>query len=303
MIYNSLPHLLTTKAVRLDWYSFQDIRHGNEVNTMGNNRLQGKVAIVTGSGQGIGRAIAVVFAQEGASVVVATRTEKTGRETVEQIRAEGGDAILVGADIGTISAINRVVGTTLDTYGQIDVMVHNAASFLGGLIEEYKDEDLDTVLAVNLKACFRLAHACIPHMRKQGGGRILITSSVTGPRVAMPGTSYYAASKAGVNGFIRTAAVELAADNITVNGVEPGFILTPAMDLLADENARAEMARYIPKGELGEPNDIAYAMLYLAGDEAKYVTGQTLVVDGGSTLPESPVYMNETEGVQTLQGS
>ena len=270
---------------------------------MGNNRLQNKVAIVTGSGQGIGAAIAQVFAREGARVVVATRTEKTGQETVTQIRAEGGEAILISTDIGKAASIDKVVNKTLDVYGQIDIMVHNAASFLGGLVEEYKDEDLDTVLAVNLKACFRLAYACIPHMRKQGAGRLLFTSSVTGPRVAMPGTSYYAASKAGVNGFIRTAAVELAADNITVNGVEPGFILTPAMDLLADDNARAEMARYIPKGELGEPNDIAYAMLYLAGEEAKYVTGQTLVVDGGSTLPESPVYMNETEGIQTLQGS
>ena len=136
---------------------------------MGNNRLQNKVAIVTGSGQGIGAATARVFAQEGARVVVATRTEKTGRETVGQIKAEGGEAILVGADIGTISAINRVVDTTLDTYGQIDIMVHNAASFLGGLVEEYKDEDLDTVLAVNLKACFRLTHACIPHMKNREG--------------------------------------------------------------------------------------------------------------------------------------
>ena len=102
-------------------------------------------------------------------MVVATRTEKTGRETVEHIKAAGGEAILVGADIGAVSAINRVVGSALDTYGQIDIMVHNAASFLGGMIEEYKDEDLDTVLAVNLKACFRLTHACIPHMRKQGG--------------------------------------------------------------------------------------------------------------------------------------
>ena len=270
---------------------------------MNNNRLANKVAIVTGSGQGIGRAIACVFARAGARVVVATRTEQNGRETVEQIKAEGGRAILVSADVGKLDAINRIVDTTLDAWGQIDIMVHNAASFLGGMIEDYKDEDLETVLAVNLKACFRLTRACLPYMRKQGWGRILITSSVTGPRVAMPGTAYYAASKAGTNGFIRSAAVELAADNITVNGVEPGFILTPAMDLLADEGARAEMARYIPKGELGEPDDIAQAMLYLASDEAKYVTGQTLVVDGGSTLPESPVYMNETEGVQTLQGS
>ena len=270
---------------------------------MGKDRLLHKVAIVTGAGQGIGAAIARVFANEGARVVVATRTEKSGRDTVEQIRAAGGEATLLTVDIGSIEAVDRVVDTTLETYGQIDVMVHNAASFLGGMIEEYKDDDLDTVLTVNLKACFRLTHACIPHMRKQGGGRILITSSVTGPRVGMPGTAYYAASKSGVNGFIRTAALELAADNITVNGVEPGFILTPAMDLLADENARAEMARYIPKGHLGEPNDIAYAMLYLASDEANYVTGQTIVVDGGSTLPESPVYMNETEGVQILSGS
>ena len=270
---------------------------------MANNRLSDKVAIVTGSGQGIGAAIARVFALEGARVVVATRTEKTGRETVGRIKAEGGQAILISADIGAADAINKVVDATLEAWGQIDIMVHNAASFLGGMIEDYKDADLDAALAVNLKACFRLTHACLPHMRKQGWGRILITSSVTGPRVALPGTSYYAASKAGVNGFIRSAAVELAADNITVNGVEPGFILTPAMDLLADDRAKAEMARYIPKGELGEPNDIAHAMLYLASDEAKYVTGQTLVVDGGSTLPESPVYMNETEGVQTLQGS
>ena len=121
---------------------------------MGNNRLQNKVAIVTGSGQGIGAAIAMVFAEEGARVVVATRTEKTGRETVEQIKAAGGEATLIGVDIGTVNAINRVVDATLQAYGQIDIMVHNAASFLGGLIEEYKDEDLDTVLAVNLKACF-----------------------------------------------------------------------------------------------------------------------------------------------------
>ncbi len=270
---------------------------------MSKDKLAGKVAIVTGAGQGIGEAIAKVFAGEGAKVVVATRTEKSGRDTVDQIKAASGEATLVTADVGSVEAVNNVVDKTLAAYGRIDVMVHNAASFLGGMIEEYKDEDLDTVLAVNLKACFRFTHACIPHMKKQGGGRILITSSVTGPRVGMPGTAYYAASKSGVSGFIRTAALELARDNITVNGVEPGFILTPAMDLLADAEGKAAMAKYIPKGHLGEPNDIAYAMLYLASAEAKYVTGQTIVVDGGSTLPESPVYMDETEGVQTPQGS
>lgn len=270
---------------------------------MGNNRLNGKVAIVTGSGQGIGAAIAMLFAAEGAKVVVATRTAEHGQSTVAQIREAGGDAALIAIDIGSVEAVNSVVQQTLETYGCLDIVVHNAASFLGGLIEDYKEDDLETVLAVNLKACFRLTRAAVPCLRERGGGRILMTSSVTGPRVAMPGTAYYASSKAGIIGFIRTAALELAKDNITVNAVEPGYILTPAMDLLADAEGKAEMMKYIPNGQFGEPNDIAYAMVYLASDEAKYVTGQTLTIDGGSTLPESPVYMNETEGVQTPPGS
>jgi 3-oxoacyl-[acyl-carrier protein] reductase len=182
-------------------------------------------------------------------------------------------------------------------------MVHNAASFLGGPVEDYTEDDLETVLSVNLKACFRLSKAVIPHFKKRGGGRLLFTSSVTGPRVAMPGTSYYAASKGGVNAFIRTAAIELARDNITVNGVEPGFIRTAAMELLADEEGMAQMAKYIPVGYIGDPEDIAYCMLYLASDEARYITGQTICVDGGSTLPESPVFLDELEGVKELAGS
>src|SRR5690606_2173082 len=121
------------------------------------------------------------------------------------------------------------------------IVVHNAASFLGGPVEQFSEADLETVLAVNLKTCFRLAAACIPEFRKRGAGRLLFTSSVTGPRVAMPGTSYYAASKAAINAFIRTAALELAADNVTVNGVEPGFIHTAAMDLLADAQGQERM--------------------------------------------------------------
>ncbi len=135
--------------------------------------------------------------------------------------------------------------------------------------------------------------AALPHFRKQKGGRMLITSSVTGPTVAMPGTAHYAASKGGLNGFIRTAALEYGRENITVNGVEPGYILTPAMSALGDEDELRQMERYIPNGKLGRPSDIANAMLYLASDEAGYVTGQTLIVDGGSTLPESPVMLDQ----------
>ena len=258
---------------------------------------------MTGSGQGIGAAIARVFAGAGANVLVATRTARHGEDTVERIREAGGEASLMALDIGELENVRRVVQGAVERWGGVDIMVHNAASFLGGPVEGYSEDDLETVLAVNLKACFRFSAACIPYFRKRGGGRLLFTSSVTGPRVAMPGTSYYAASKSGITGFIRTAALELAAEGITVNAVEPGYIRTAAMELLADEEGMAQMAKYIPLGYIGAPEDIAYAMLYLASDQARYVTGQTLCIDGGSTLPESPVFLDELEGIKELGGS
>ena len=254
---------------------------------MGAGRLQDKVAIVTGGGQGIGRGIVRVFAAAGAKVLVATRTEKHGRAAVEEATKAGGVAKLCVADVGSVEECNRIVAETIAAFGRVDVLVHNAASFLGGPVEGYSEADLETVLAVNLKACFRLSAACIPHFRKQKWGRLLFTSSVTGPRVAMPGTSYYAASKGGVNAFIRTAAMELAREGITVNGVEPGFIAKPGRGTMSKPEVADRLGRFIPMGRLGEADDIAYAMLYLASEQAKYVTGQTIVVDGGSTLPET----------------
>lgn len=265
--------------------------------------LSGKAAIVTGAGRGIGAAIASVLAGAGASVTVATKTAKYGEEIVDRIESAGGRARLCALDIGNLDNVQKVVAETVDAWGGIDIMVHNAASFLGGPVESYSEADLETVLSVNLKAAFRFSKACIPELRKRGGGRLLFTSSVTGPRVAMPGTSYYAASKGGINAFIRTAAIELARENITVNGVEPGYIRTAAMELLADEEGQKQMTRYIPAGYMGEPEDIAYAMLYLASDEARYITGQTICIDGGSTLPESPVFLEELDGVKELAGS
>ena len=265
--------------------------------------LGGKIAIVTGSGKGIGAGIARVFGKAGAKVMVATRTARSGEETVKQIRDTGGVAELMAVDIGDVANVEAVVKGTVDRWGGVDILVHNAGSFLGGPVDAYSEVDLETVLSINLKACFRFSKACIPHFRKRGGGRLLFTSSVTGPRVAMPGTAYYAASKGGMNAFIRTAAIELARENITVNGVEPGYIRTSAMELLADEQGMAQMAKYIPMGYIGSPEDIAYAMLYLASDEARYITGQTICVDGGSTLPESPVFLEGMPGVKELAGS
>jgi len=253
--------------------------------------LSGRVAIVTGAGQGIGEGIAKVFSLSGAKVVVATRSADNGQQTVDDILDSGGEAMLIQCDIGQRSEVERVVAVTAERWNRVDIVIHNAAIFPIHSVEEMPDPVLDQTLSVNMKAGFWLTQAALPFFRRQGGGRIIFTSSVTGPTVAMPGTSNYAASKGGMNAFIRTAALELARENITVNGVEPGYIMTQAMGLLADEEELKEMASLIPAGKIGIPDDIAYTMLFLASDQASYITGQTIIVDGGSTLPESPVVL------------
>jgi 3-oxoacyl-[acyl-carrier protein] reductase len=263
---------------------------GEEFETM-NVDLRDRVAIVTGAGQGIGEGIAKVFAQSGAKVVVATRSADNGQQTVDDICSAGGVAMLIQCDVGRRTEIERMVAETAERWGRLDIAIHNAAIFPIHSVAEMPDEVLDQTLAVNMKAGFWLTQAALPFFRAQGGGRIIFTSSVTGPTVAMPGTSNYAASKGGMNAFIRTAALELARENITVNGVEPGYIMTQAMGLLADEDELKEMASLIPIGKIGVPEDIAYTMLFLASDQAAYITGQTIIVDGGSTLPESPVVL------------
>jgi 3-oxoacyl-[acyl-carrier protein] reductase len=254
-------------------------------------RLAGKTAIVTGSGQGIGEGIARVFAQEGANVVVATRSGGNGQAVVERILAAGGKAILVICDVRDDQAVTDLMTATVAAFGGLDIMVHNAAAFGEFKVADFNGAVFDDVINTNLRAAFTLSAAAIPLMKQRGQGRLLFTSSVTGPRVAMPGISAYAASKGGLNGFIRTAALELAPFKITANGVEPGYIMTQAMEQVSDAAGLARMAKYIPAGAFGTADDIGHAMLYLASDEAGYVTGQTIVVDGGSTLPESPFFM------------
>lgn len=262
--------------------------------TLGAFGLGGKVALVTGGGRGIGAAIAQVFAQAGAQVLIANRTEAAGESVAAGIRAAGGTAQAIGCDICRHAEADRAVAEAVQRFGALDIVVHNAAVNPWSRIEAMNDADLELTLAVNLKACFWLAQAALPHWRARGAGRMLVTSSVTGPRVVMPGSAHYAASKAGVNGFIRSAALELAPDRVTVNGVEPGYIAKLGGSLLSNPERAARIARYIPAGELGKPEDIAFAMCFLASAAARYVTGQTIVVDGGSTLPESPSF-NEPE--------
>ena len=165
--------------------------------------LSGKVAIVTGAGQGIGAAIAKVFAKNGASIIIATRSSKNGEEIMRSIKDEGGEATFIQCDVGENKNVKDMVEKTIKYYGRIDIAIHNAAVFGQKTIDQLSDDALDETLSVNMKAAFWLTKACVPFFRKQGLGRIIVTSSVTGPKVAMPGTAHYAMSKGGMNAFIK----------------------------------------------------------------------------------------------------
>ena len=254
-------------------------------------RLQGKVAVVTGSGQGIGEAIAQLFASEGAQVIVNARTESSVARVVDTIVQEGGVAHGVTADVGSPEGVDALIDSAVKQFMHIDILVHNAGIFPFSLLEDLEDDAWNEVINVNLTSAYRLTHACIPHMKERGDGRILFTSSVQGNRVAVPGCAHYAASKAGINGFIRAAALELSQYRITVNGIEPGLVLTPGTEKVISEEKQRQWAKFVPLKRWGEPYEIAHAMLYLASAEAGYVTGQTLIIDGGALLPESGAFM------------
>ena len=248
--------------------------------------LAGKVALVTGGGRGIGAAIVTRFAEAGAKVIVANRTVEHAQDLAEALGAQGLDVGPLPLPGTSRAELTRLVDGVAEQFGRLDILVHNAGGCPWASLEELDEEKLDAALDINLKATFWLAQAAVPHMKRQKHGRILVTSSVSA-RVAMGGGAHYSAAKAGVNAFIRGAALELARTGITVNGVEPGFIAKPGRGKMGTPEMMAKLGAAIPMGHMGEPDDIAYAMLFLASDEAKYMTGQTIVVDGGSTLPET----------------
>jgi 3-oxoacyl-[acyl-carrier protein] reductase len=254
-------------------------------------RLDGKVALVTGARRGIGGAVATCLAEAGAGVVLANRTVEAAEEVAAELRQRALQARATGF-VADEAGAHEAVAAAIGAFGALDIVVHNAGGCPWGALETLSAQVLEDTLSLNLKSCFWLTQAALPALKQRGGGRILITSSVTGPRTAMVGAAHYAAAKAGVNGFIRAAALELAPHRITVNGVEPGFI-AKGRGRLSQDPTRERIERYIPLGTMGAPEDIAYAMLYLASAEARWVTGQTIVVDGGSTLPESGYAMEE----------
>lgn len=248
--------------------------------------LTGRTAVVTGGARGIGRAIVRAFAAHGATVVIADQDLARAEEVAREVAGGGGHALVLATDVGDLNAIKELIASVSARFAALDVIVHNAAFLPTRPFEQIDPAFLERTLAVNLKAAFWLTQAALPLLRQSRGGRVLVTSSVTGPRVAYPGLAHYAASKAGLNGFVRAAALELAKDGITVNGVEPGMIATMAAAELGDDAHLAQLVKGIPLGRLGRAEEIAFAMLFLASDAAAYITGQTLVVDGGALLPE-----------------
>ncbi len=253
--------------------------------------LKGKAVIVTGAGQGIGEAIASLFASEGARVVVNARTQSDVERVVTDITHAQGVAHGIIADIGSAAGVETLVKGTVEQFGTVDILVHNAGIYPFQALEEIEDSAWNEVLETNLTAAFRLTKACTPHMKERGSGRVLFTSSVTGNRTGVAGLTHYGASKAGINGFMRSAAIELAPYGVTVNGVEPGLVLTAGVEGATTGEERQAMAGFVPLKRWGTPMDMAYAMLFLASDGASYVTGQTIIVDGGALLPENGALM------------
>jgi NAD(P)-dependent dehydrogenase (short-subunit alcohol dehydrogenase family) len=249
-------------------------------------RLAGKVAVITGAAHGIGQASALLFAREGARVVLVD-SDPAGGETQRLIRDAGGDAVFVAADVGQREDTERAIAEAMTRFGGVDILFNNAGIMPEGTALSHREDDWDRVMDVNLKAIFRLSRAAIPSMISRGGGSIINTASVQGLR-GHQNRLAYATSKHGVIGITRSMAADFARQGIRVNAICPGTIDTPMLQRVLDEipdqeAARKEFADLHPVGFIGQPEDVAYAALYLASDESRFVTGIALPVDGGYT--------------------
>jgi 3-oxoacyl-[acyl-carrier protein] reductase len=250
--------------------------------------LTGRSVVVTGGSKGIGKGIARVFLRAGANVLLAARDEAGLAAAVSDLAKEGDGRIeTVAADVSKVADCKRIAETAVERFGGIDVLCANAGVFPDKPLAEMTEQDVDAVFDCNVKGTMFMVQACMPALEASGHGRVVITSSITGPITGYPGWSHYGASKAAQLGFLRTAAIELAPKRITVNAVMPGNIATEGLAEMGEDYIR-ETEAVIPQHRLGSVEDIGYAALFFATDEAGYITGQSLVIDGGQVLPESP---------------
>lgn len=245
--------------------------------------LQGKVALVTGASRGIGRAIAIALAKQGASIIVNYSGNKArAEETAADIRAAGAEALVWQSDISDEKSVQEMVKQSVDHFGHLDIVVNNAGITRDGLLMRMKETDWDAVLNTNLKGVFLVTKAVLRSMMRQKQGRIINIASVVGI-LGNPGQANYVAAKAGLIGLTKATAREVASRGITVNAVAPGFIVTEMTDQLP-EDVKEKMLSEIPLGKLGTPENVADVVSFLASDESRYMTGQTLSVDGGMAM-------------------
>ena len=266
-------------------------------------RLKDKVAIVTGTGAGIGRSIAEIFAKEGARVAAASRRAETGQPVVDAINDAGGKAIFIQCDISKVEDVRELITDTLQAFGRIDVLVNNAGVNFAKPFEQTEPDDWDRVVNTDLRGTYLCSRLAIPHMLEKGGGAIINIATVH-TLACLPGAAPYDAAKWGMIGLTKALAVEFASRNIRVNALSPGLIDTQIwQDVQKAAPDLQQCLQYwksnIPMGRVGKPEEIAYAAVYLASDEASYVTGSNLLVDGGMTsqlISKAPYESQALEG-------
>lgn len=249
-------------------------------------RLEGQIAVITGGAQGIGRGIAEVLLLEGASVVLADVDGSAAKDTASQLATPGRAVLPIEVDVTDKAAVERMATTVIEHFGRIDILAANAGIYPHVNLMELTPRQWDRVMDVNVRGALFAMQACIPTMLLRSYGRIVLTSSITGSVVGQPGYAHYGASKAAMLGLMRSSALEVSSGGITVNAVLPGNIATQGFSDLGSEHEQS-MLKAIPLGYFGEPVDVGWVVRFLASPEARYITGQTLIVDGGQVLPES----------------
>ena len=242
-------------------------------------KLKGRVALITGAAQGIGKSVALLLARNGADIVVSDINLEKAEETAKEIESIGSKAMAIKVDVANLKDVERMVGSILEKFGKIDILINNAGITRDKLILRMTEEDWDAVLNVNLKGTFNCTKTVVRHMAKQRSGKIVSIASVVG-EMGNAGQVNYSASKAGVIGLTKTIAREFAQRRINVNAIAPGYIETPMTEVLP-EKVKEELKRLIPMERLGKPEDVAEAVLFLVSEESNYITGQVLNVNGG----------------------